>query len=142
MKLPYIALAAIAAALLSTPAQAQPGIVTTLLDSAVVLMDGNGFVPADDAVRGTLPEGEDEEFELELEAGSQYFVMAVCDGECSDLDLVLTNSSGEEVESDRKMDDVPMLAIQGQSGTFVLSVEMATCASDECHYGVRVFRNR
>lgn len=142
MKLPYIALAAIAAALLSTPAQAQPGIVTTQLDSAVVLMGGNNFVPADDAVLGTLGEGEDEEFELDLEAGNQYFVVGVCDGGCSDMDLVLTNSSGEEVESDREMDDVPMLAIQGQSGSFVLSVQMATCSSDECHYGVRVFRSR
>jgi hypothetical protein len=142
MKLPYIALAAVAAALLSSPAQAQPGIVTTQLDSAVVLMGGNGFVPADDAVRGTLSEGDDEEFELALEAGVNYFVVGVCDGGCSDLDLVLTNSSGNEVESDRELDDVPMLAIEGQSGNFVLSVQMATCGSSECHYGVRVFRSR
>jgi hypothetical protein len=142
MKLPYIALAAIACALLSTPAQAQPGIVTTQLDSAVVLMGGNNFVPVDDAVTGTLGEGEDEEFELDLEAGNQYFVVGVCDGGCSDMDLVLTNSSGQEVEADREMDDVPMLAIEGQSGSFVLSVQMATCSSDECHYGVRVFRSR
>lgn len=141
MKLPYIALAAAALALLSTPAHAQPGIVTTQLDSAVVLMGGNGFVPADDAVRGTLPEGEDEEFELELEAGTQYFVVGVCDGGCSDLDLVLTRGD-DEIESDRELDDVPMLAIQNQSGTFVLSVQMATCSSNECHYGVRVFRSR
>jgi hypothetical protein len=141
MKLPYIALAAAAVALLSTPAHAQPGIVTTQLDSAVVLMGGNGFVPADDAVRGTLPEGEDEEFELELEAGTQYFVVGVCDGGCSDLDLVLTRGD-DEIEADRELDDVPMLAIQNQSGTFVLSVQMATCSSNECHYGVRVFRSR
>jgi hypothetical protein len=142
MKLPYIALAAVAAALLSTPAQAQPGIVTTQLDSAVVLMGGQGFVPADEAVRGTLAEGDDEEFELELESGTQYFVVGVCDGGCSDLDLVLTDGDGDEVEADREMDDVPMLAIEGQSGNFVLSVQMATCSSSECHYGIRVFRSR
>jgi hypothetical protein len=142
MKLPYIALAAIAAALLSSPAQAQPQIVSTQLDSAVVLMRAQGFTPADEAVRGTLAEGDDEEFELDLEAGSNYFVVGVCDGGCSDLDLVLTNSSGNEVEADRELDDVPMLAIEGQSGSFVLSVQMATCGSSECHYGVRVFRSR
>lgn len=142
MKLPYIALAAVAAALFSTPAKAQPGIVTTQLDSAVVLMRAQGFTPADEAVRGTLAEGADEEFELELESGTNYFVVGVCDGGCSDLDLVLTDGSGEEVESDRELDDVPMLAIQGQSGNFVLSVQMATCSSSECHYGVRVFQSR
>jgi hypothetical protein len=142
MKLPFVALAAIAAALVSAPAQAQEEIVTTQLDSAVVLMAGQGFTPADDAVRGSLDEGEDEEFELELEAGLQYFVVAVCDGDCSDLDLVLTDSDGEEVEADREMDDVPMLAIEDQSGTFVLSVQMATCSANPCYYGVRVFSKR
>ena len=141
MKLPLIALAAVAAALVSAPAQAQ-NIITTQLDSAVVLMRGQGFTPADDPVLGTLAQGDDEEFELELEAGSQYFVVGVCDGDCSDLDLVLTDSDGDEVEADREMDDVPMLAIDGQSGNFVLTVQMATCGARECHYGVRVFRSR
>lgn len=142
MKLPFIALAAVAAALLSTPAQAQPQIITTQLDSAVVLMAAQGFTPSDNPVQGTLPQGEDEEFELDLEAGSTYFVVGVCDGDCSDLDLVLTSRNGEEVEADRELDDVPMLAIENQSGSFVLSVQMATCSSSECHYGVRVFRSR
>ncbi|HEX5869256.1 MAG TPA: hypothetical protein VFY65_02505 [Longimicrobium sp.] len=141
MKLSLIALAAAAVALVSTPAHAQPGIITTQLDSAVVLMGGNGFVPVDDAVTGSLGQGEDEEFELELEAGNQYFVVGVCDGDCSDLDLVLTRGS-DEIEADRELDDVPMLAIENQSGTFVLSVQMATCSSAQCHYGVRVFRSR
>lgn len=141
MKLSYIVFAAVAAALLAGPAQAQREIVVTQLDSAVVLMAGQGFVPSDDAVVGTLPQGEDEEFEVELASGSQYFVVGVCDGGCSDLDLVLSRGS-DEVESDRKLDDVPMLAISGESGTFVLSVQMATCSSSECHYGVRIFRNR
>ena len=142
MKLPFIALAAAAAALLSAPAQAQQEIVTTQLDSAVSLMRAQGFTPADEPVRGTLAQGADEEFELDLEAGTNYFVVGVCDGGCSDLDLVLTNSEGEEVEADRELDDVPMLAIEGQRGSFVLAVQMATCSSAQCHYGVRVFRSR
>ena len=142
MKLPFIALAAIAAALVSAPAQAQEEVVTMQLDSAAVLMAIEGFTPADDAVRGSLDQGEDEEFELELEAGTQYLVMGVCDGDCSDMDLVLTDSDGDEVEADREMDDVPMLAIEGQSGTFVLSVQMATCSANPCYYGVRVFSKR
>jgi hypothetical protein len=141
MKLPYIALAAVAMALFSSPAHAQPQIIATQLDSAAVLMGGNGFEPVDNAVTGTLPQGEDEEFEVDLEAGAQYFVVGVCDGGCSDLDLVLTRD-GNEVQADRELDDVPMLAVQNQSGTFVLSVQMATCSSSECHYGVRIFRKR
>ena len=94
MKLPLIALAAVAAALLADPAQAQRGIVTTQLDSAIVLMSAQGFTPSDDPVMGTLSQGDDEEFEVELDSGSQYFVVGVCDGGCSDLDLVLTTRLG------------------------------------------------
>lgn len=140
MKLPYLALAALAAGLLATPAHAQPEIVNVQLDSATVLMNGRGFVPADNVVRGTLAEGADEEFELELD-GTEYVVMAFCDARCSDLDLVLSDESGEEVDSDRALDDYPVLTVDGQSGTFVLSVQMATC-SGQCHYGVQVFRKR
>lgn len=141
MKLSFIALAAVAAALLADPAQAQREVVITQLDSAIVLMAGNGFSPSDDPVMGTLPQGEDEEFEVELDSGSDYFVVGVCDSGCSDLDLVLTRGS-DEVEADREMDDVPMLTLEGQGGSFVLSVQMATCSSSECHYGVRIFRKR
>lgn len=141
MKLSFIALAAAAAALLADPAQAQREIVTTQLDSAIILMAAEGFTPSDDPVMGTLAQGDDEEFEVELESGSQYFVVGVCDTGCSDLDLVLTRGD-DEIESDRKLDDVPMLAIADQSGTFVLSVQMATCESSQCHYGVRIFHKR
>lgn len=141
MKLSFIALAAVAAALLADPAQAQREIVTTQLDSAVVLMAAQGFAPSDNPVMGTLPQGEDEEFEVELDSGSQYFVVGVCDAGCEDLDLVLTRGD-DEIEADRELDDVPMLAIEQQSGTFVLSVQMANCESAQCHYGVRIFSKR
>lgn len=138
MKLRLIALAA-AAVLFSSPAQAQD-IIASQLDEAVNIMGGDGFTPADEPVTGQLAQGGDEEFELELNSGNRYIVVGVCDGDCSDLDLVLTNGSGEEVEADRELDDVPMLAIQGQGGTFVLKVQMATCEAAQCRYGVRVFR--
>jgi hypothetical protein len=141
MKLPLLAIAAAAAAMLASPALAQD-IIASQLDEAVNIMNGNGFAAADEPVLGQLAQGGDEEFELELDAGSNYVVVGVCDGDCKDLDLVLTNGSGDEVTADRELDDVPMLAIEDQSGTFVLTVSMATCETSQCRYGVRVFRSR
>lgn len=141
MKLKSFLLAA-AALLVATTAQAQANVVRTQLDSAVVLMRGQGFVPLDDAVTGTLAAGQDEEFEVELEAGVTYMVVGVCDGGCSDLDLVLTDDEGDEMEADRELDDVPMLAVENTSNVeAVLTVQMATCSTAQCHYGVRVFRS-
>lgn len=141
MKLRLIALAA-AAVLFSSPAQAQ-NVVMTQLDSAAVLMRGEGFLPVDEPVLGSLEQGGDAEFELDLQAGVNYVVMGFCDGDCTDLDLVLTNSEGQEVEADRELDDYPVLTMAGgRGGTYVLSVQMATCTVEPCGYGVRVFRNQ
>lgn len=141
MKLPFIALAAVAAALLATPAHAQPTVVTTQFEGVASGLAERGFVPVAEVVRGTLAEGADTDFELELE-GNDYVVVGFCDGGCSDLDLVLTDQGGSEVAADRALDDYPVLTLESKSGTFVLSVQMATCSTSECHYGVQLFRKQ
>jgi hypothetical protein len=135
-----LALAAAAALLCAVPAQAQD-LIATQLDSAAVLMRNQGYQPMSDAVRGDLPAGEDEEFAVELRSGTRYVVVGVCDGSCSDLDLVLVNAAGGESAADRELDDVPVVTFQADAdGRFVVKVEMATCGSAQCEYGVRVFR--
>jgi hypothetical protein len=141
MKLPVIALAAVGAALaFAAPAHAQPQIIRTQLDSASVLMRNEGFRLQDDIVSGDLREGEDEEFELELEGGKTYIIVGVCDGDCSDLDMALTTSGGDDVDSDFEEDDVPMVMVEVPSNaTYHLRVQMATCSVEPCAFGVGVF---
>lgn len=143
MKLPFIALAAVAVSALFAPteARAQGDVIRIQLDSAAVLMRGQGFQLQDDVVTGDLGSGQDEEFELELEAGRTYIIMGVCDNSCSDLDMSLTTSGGADVDSDYELDDVPMVSVEVErSGTYRLKVEMATCTGS-CDYGVAVFAN-
>jgi hypothetical protein len=141
MKLPFIALAAVGAALLfAEPAQAQPAIIRTQLDSASVLMRNQGFSLQDDIVTGDLRAGEDEEFELDLEGGKTYIIVGVCDGDCTDLDMALTTSGGEDVDSDFETDDVPMVMVEVARGaTYNLKVQMAACSVEPCAFGVGVF---
>ena len=140
MRLSFLALGAIAAALLSAaPAAAQPSAVQTQLDSASTLMGREGFSAQDDFVTGQLEAGEDEEFELELEGGKTYVIVGVCDNDCTDLDMALTTAGGDDVDSDYELDDVPMVMVEVAEGaTYRLKVEMATCDGN-CHYGVGVF---
>jgi hypothetical protein len=141
MKLPVIALAALGAALLfAAPAAAQPQIIRTQLDSAGVLMSGNGFRLQDDIVSGDLRTGQDEQFELELEGGKTYIIVGVCDGDCSDLDMALTTAAGADVSSDFQDDDVPMVTVEVERGaTYNLMVRMAACSVEPCAFGVGVF---
>lgn len=141
MRLPVIVLAAIGAALLfAAPAHAQPAMIRNQLDSAAVLMGGQGFRLQDDIVSGDLEQGGEEEFELELEGGKTYIIVGVCDGDCSDLDMALTTASGDDVDSDYELDDVPMVTVEVErGGTYHLKVEMATCSAEPCAFGVGVF---
>ena len=129
----------LAAATFVPRAAAAQDIIATQLDSTAVLMAAGGFVPSDDAVRGDLATGEDEEFELEMRAGMNYVIVGVCDGDCTGLDLVLTDAAGQEVIPDYALHDVPTIALEGRTGTFVVTVRMATCGSDSCDFGVQVF---
>ena len=140
MKLPVIALAFVAALLFAAPAHAQPPIIRTQLDSAATLMGGQGFRLQDDIVSGDLRQGEDSEFELELEGGKTYIIVGVCDGDCSDLDMALTTAGGEDVDSDYETDDVPMVMVEvGRGQTYHLKVQMAACSVEPCAFGVGVF---
>ena len=141
MRLSFIALAAVGAALLSAaPAAAQPGVVRTQLDSAVSLMGNEGFRPQDDFVTGTLAAGEDEEFELELEGGKTYIIVGVCDNDCSDLDLRLFDPNGREVASDLLTDDNPVVNVTPRrTGTYTVRAIMTSCSSEPCRYGIGVY---
>jgi len=137
---PYFLALAAAALLLAAPARAQEDLIATQLDSATVLMAGSGYQPLSDVVRGTLPAGEDEEFPVELRAGVRYVILGVCDGGCSDVDLVLVDAAGGEAGADRELDDVPVVSFQAPAdGRYVVKVEMATCGTGNCGYGVRVY---
>lgn len=141
MKLTVIALAAIGAALaFAAPAHAQPGIVQMQLDSAAVMFRSEGLTRQDDYATGSLDQGESEEFELSLDGGKQYVIVGFCDGDCSDMDLELTTSGGDAVDSDFAEDDYPVVMVEpSRSATYNLRVVIAACSAEPCYYGVGVF---
>jgi hypothetical protein len=143
MKLPVIALATMGAALLfaaPAPAHAQLSVVQAQLDSAVVLLGNEGYRKQDDFVTGSMDAGEEEEFELTLEAGKRYSIVGFCDGDCTDLDMALTTAAGEDVSEDFAADDYPVVEVTPRrNGTYNLRVVMAVCSVEPCYYGVGVF---
>ncbi len=147
MKLSHLVLAAACAvAAFAAPASAQPGIDPTVriqLDSAVSLMRGQGFAQQGPFHSGALGDGGEAVVRLDLRGGTTYMIMAVCDGDCSDLDLRLTDASGTEVDSDFELDDVPIVTAEvARNGAYQLTVGMAACSVEPCGYGVAVFAQR
>ncbi|HEU4885363.1 MAG TPA: hypothetical protein VFT45_24155 [Longimicrobium sp.] len=141
MKFSMMALAAGAALLCAAPAHAQDQWMQQVhaqLGTVVQALNKEGLTPAGEPRVGALNEGVSDEVELQLTAGS-YLIVGVCDTDCSDMDLLLSQN-GTELASDFEMDDTPVLAVQVPAGgTFSLRVDMATCTAGPCRYGVGVF---
>lgn len=148
MKTSLLALAAacVLTVAAAAPAAAQPrmdAVVRTQLDSAVVLMRGQGFALQGALRAGALANGAQEELRLDLQGGNTYMIMGVCDVDCDDLDLLLSDAAGNEVDSDYLVDDVPMVTAEvGRSGAYTLTVSMASCSIEPCGYGIAVFAQR
>lgn len=91
----------------------------------------------------TLDEGANHTEVLQLAAGATYGVQGMCDNDCADLDLLLTDSNGETVDSDFETDAGPSLTVQESAGgRHTLSIQMAACSIKPCLVGVRVYQLR
>jgi hypothetical protein len=123
--------------LLAAKAEAQT-VVRTQLDSANVIMGRRNFRPVGTTQSGVLNEGRQTEFSVSLEPGT-YIVAGVCDADCDDLDLTVFSGS-TELASDVLDDDVPMVTFTvSRQGSHTFRVAMASCSSEPCGWGARVY---
>jgi hypothetical protein len=77
---------------------------------------------------------------LNLSAGTSYGIVGVCDRDCRDLDIALYDSRGNLIASDLGDDDIPAISINtNRSGTYRVRVDMASCNTRNCYYGIGVF---
>ncbi|NQY39314.1 MAG: hypothetical protein HRT80_04365 [Henriciella sp.] len=78
----------------------------------------------------------------ELEPNTNYLIVGVCDGDCGDLDLQIDDPSGTTLDTDVEDDDAPVLEFKTDADTFYykLLVDMVTCKTDACFYGVGIFK--
>ena len=89
---------------------------------------------------GALDDGEAELVELELDVGMEYEIMGACDEDCSDMDFVLYDGAGNEIDSDMLEDDYPVVSVAvSRSGVFRLRVSMAACSAEPCRYGIGIY---
>lgn len=113
------------------------GQVQTQLD-ALPMPEGVQLV---DERTGLVEAGGDTRFSLNLGPGS-YAGVAVCDNDCSDIDLTVQDAAGSTVASDVLADDVPVVEfeIAKGGGTHYFEVDMVSCATSSCGFGFRLYR--
>jgi hypothetical protein len=137
------ALAAFALGGLNAPAAAQDewtAQVRRLLQQAGKTFEERGYSMTHSIYTGSLNASARENVTVNLDIGTEYQVMGVCDTDCTDVDLVVRDSGGNEVGSDVLDDDVPIVAVTPRrSGTYQVTVIMANCSAEPCRYGIGVF---
>ncbi len=77
---------------------------------------------------------------LNLRGGTSYAMVGVCDEDCSDIDLEIYDSNGNLVDSDTTGNDTPVVTVTPRwTDRFYIKVNMASCSTSPCYYGVGVF---
>ena len=99
-----------------------------------------GYTMGGDVYDGKLDANGVEDLTITLQPGTAYAFMGVCDEDCRDIDLRLYGPDGDEVASDVRSDDWPIVTVTpGFKGTYRVRVVMASCSRNPCFYGIGVF---
>lgn len=114
--------------------------VRTLIRESGKRFEEEGYSLTHEIFTGSLNDDAKDTVNLDLSIGTEYYIVAACDTDCSDVDLVLYDPAGNEVDSDTLMDDFPIVQVTApRSGTYSVHVSMATCSVNPCRYGVGAF---
>jgi len=88
---------------------------------------------------GPLNTDEAASFETTLVQGTSYQIIAVCDDDCSRLQLTLLTSSGSEIAKERNSESLPTLRFTPQTTmAYGIRVVMEGCRWNPCWYAVAV----
>jgi len=88
---------------------------------------------------GVLNLEESEWFAVTLTAGVSYSIIGVCDNDCSSLQLVLATPDRNELVTDRRGENFPVVRFTpAETRDFRVKVVMDACLVSPCWYGVAV----
>jgi hypothetical protein len=139
------ALPLVACVLLAAPAPADAQSrwheqVNAQIERAAKFLNERGYHRTHDVYTGSVKNEESDYLTLTLHAGTAYAIIAVCDNDCSDIDLRIFNEDDKELDSDVENDDNPIVTVVPTSdGKFRLKVIMAKCTTSPCFFGVGVY---
>lgn len=140
-----LGLAATLAAIGAAPAAAQQGDqwaqqVKRYMDAAAKPFFDRGYHYGGFTYSGGLNNGARERLTVRLGAGLTSQIMGGCDTDCSDIDLVLFDAAGNQIDSDVQADDYPIVSAKPASdGVYTLEVRMVKCRADPCRYAIQQY---
>lgn len=114
-------------------------VLDILAEVSAVAVD-QGYTQVGEKFVSALEAGTAQDHYIDFVDGRDYVMVAVCDVDCSDIDLHLYGTNDEMVGSDEEPDDVPVIELGNVAGgTHRLEVGMFSCDSEPCYYAVGVY---
>lgn len=87
-----------------------------------------------------LNNGEEQTINVSLTANQLYQFWGACDADCGDIDFVLSDVYGNEIDSDALEDSRPVVRPEaGMAGTYRLTVKMYDCSYNPCKVGIATY---
>lgn len=106
-------------------------------------LEGDGYTQTHPTRSGSLDEGDERSFRVNLRTGFTYSIRGQCDADCDDMDLAIYDSNGNEVDSDYMIDDFPILTVRpNMTQEFRVVISMPGCSAEPCYYGVGIWGRR
>ena len=136
-----LVLVVLAVAVLARPVVAQQRWerqVQERVQRAIVAMTSSSQRPV--AKRsGMLNTDEAASFETTLVQGTSYAIVAVCDDDCSRLQLTLLSPSGSDIAKERNSESLPTLHFTAATtAVYGIRVVMEGCRWNPCWYAIAV----
>jgi eukaryotic-like serine/threonine-protein kinase len=114
--------------------------INTKLSIAALAFTQRGFASTHDPFIAKLAPDASGSVTLNLEAGTRYVIVSVCDQDCSDLDLFLFDENDNAIGSDIQPDALPVVEVTPRwTGQFALRMKMEACNANYCYYGIGVY---
>ncbi|WP_293136472.1 hypothetical protein [Okeania sp. SIO3I5] len=89
---------------------------------------------------GKVKERVEVPFTAELSADVSYTIMAVCDDNCSNLNLNLENKQRNKILNDEKQDGIPVISFTPtENSDYRITARPDKCTTEKCEFGMALF---
>lgn len=76
-----------------------------------------------------------------LRGGQTYRILGACDQDCTDVDLFLLDSRGQQIGQDVALDDHPVIDVTpGSNERFSVRIQLVNCSQEPCYVAGRLLQ--
>lgn len=112
------------------------------IDQIDIMMANNGY-SSGSSNYGRLDKNTSTTSTLQASAGKNYFVVSVCDTDCRDIDVQVTDKYGDIVGKDADSTDMALVQFRANySGTYTVKTTMYNCQTSYCMYRTKSYVDR